>query len=148
MQFVHLPASIKPWGFHLIVDAYNCSYPLITNKVHVEKFAKTLVKEIDMVAYGEPQVVHFGEGDKAGFTLVQLIETSNITAHFCNDTGDVYFDIFSCKTFHPESAEKVINLFFEPIHLTSLYLERKATNSHDRSRIELYRSVGRPKETL
>lgn len=48
-----------------------------------------LVKDIDMVPYGGPQVVHFGSGNKAGYTLVQLIETSNITAHFVEETNDL-----------------------------------------------------------
>jgi S-adenosylmethionine/arginine decarboxylase-like enzyme len=69
-----------------------------------------------MVPYGEPQVVHFGSGDKSGFTLVQLIETSNITAHFCEETDDMYLDVFSCKPFNMDNiaAIFVIGILHSP----------------------------------
>jgi hypothetical protein len=34
--------------------------------------------------------------------MVQLIETSLISAHFANLTHTVYLDVFSCKTYDPE----------------------------------------------
>ena len=40
----------------------------------------------------------------AGYSLVQLIETSAITGHFCDASGDAYLDIFSCKDFDPATA--------------------------------------------
>lgn len=103
-----------PWGYHLSLDCRAGNKDLIKDRDTVANFAKELVKEIDMVAYGEPQIIHFGEGDKEGFTLVQLIETSNICAHFCNDTGDFYVDVFSCKHFVPSVVEEVVKIYFEP----------------------------------
>ena len=73
------------WGYHLMLDCAGADHARITSGENIAAFAKTLVERIDMVAYGEPQVVRFGSDDKAGYTLVQLIETSNICAHFCND---------------------------------------------------------------
>ena len=79
-----------------------------------------------MVAYGQPMIQHFGEGDKAGFTLVQLIETSNITGHFCDESGDVYLDVFSCKEFNPKVVEEVVTHYFAPQSIDLLILERTA----------------------
>ena len=93
------------WGFHLSSDCAGCNVDAISNHDVIKKFAKDLVKRIDMVPYGEPQTVRFGEGNKAGITLIQLIETSNIMCHFVDDdghgngTGGAYFDCFSCKPF-------------------------------------------------
>ena len=70
------------WGYHAMLDCRACDIESIKSYDNVANFAKSLVKAIDMKAFGEPQIVHFGEGNKAGFTLVQLIETSNICAHF------------------------------------------------------------------
>jgi S-adenosylmethionine decarboxylase len=103
---------MESWGQHLALDFAGCNIKKIKDKKHVEKFAKELVKKIKMVAYGEPQVINFGSGDKAGFTLIQLIETSNIAAHFCNDTGDVYLDVFSCKKFNTSKVIKTFNKYF------------------------------------
>jgi S-adenosylmethionine/arginine decarboxylase-like enzyme len=79
-----------------------------------------------MVAYGEPQIVHFGTGNKAGYTLVQLIETSNICGHFVEETNDMYLDVFSCKDFDPEVVKRVVSNYFHPTAQTSSFLVRQA----------------------
>jgi S-adenosylmethionine/arginine decarboxylase-like enzyme len=79
-----------------------------------------------MVPFGEPQVQHFGSGNKAGYTLVQLIETSNITAHFVEETDDIYLDVFSCKPFNPNDVKQVVNKFFTPAHMNQVFLTRQA----------------------
>jgi len=114
------------WGFHLALDCGKCNIERITSKSNVEEFARELVKRIDMKAYGEPQVVHFGSGDKEGFTLIQLIETSNISAHFCNDTGDAYIDVFSCKEYKQEIVEETVQQFFCPERISHHYILRQA----------------------
>lgn len=67
-----------------------------------------------MEPFGSPQVVHFGEGNKAGFTLVQLIQTSNICAHFVEETNDIYLDVFSCKDFKEEDVRSIVTDYFKP----------------------------------
>jgi S-adenosylmethionine/arginine decarboxylase-like enzyme len=114
------------WGYHLILDCSKCIASSIRSSPNITKFAKNLVKKIDMVPYGEPQVIHFGSGDKAGYTLVQLIETSNITAHFCEETNDMYLDVFSCKPFNPADVESVVNHHFGPEHKNRKFLTRQA----------------------
>jgi S-adenosylmethionine/arginine decarboxylase-like enzyme len=77
-----------------------------------------------MKAYGKPRIQHFGEGNKSGYTLVQLIETSNITGHFCDESGDAYLDIFSCKHFCEHTASKTIQKWFEPSQIDMKLIER------------------------
>jgi S-adenosylmethionine/arginine decarboxylase-like enzyme len=79
-----------------------------------------------MVPYGEAQVVKFGSGNKAGYTLVQLIETSNICAHFVEETNDIYLDVFSCKPFNPTDVEAMVGLFFSPKNTNRIFLTRQA----------------------
>jgi S-adenosylmethionine/arginine decarboxylase-like enzyme len=112
------------WGYHLILDCYGADMASITDARHISDFAKTLVERIDMKAYGEPQVVHFGEDDKQGFTLVQLIETSNIVAHFCDDTGNFYMDIFSCKPYNTTVVVDLVEEYFSPQTITERFIER------------------------
>jgi S-adenosylmethionine/arginine decarboxylase-like enzyme len=114
------------WGFHMIIDAARCVPASIRDPKHIAKFATTLVNRIDMVAYGKPQVVHFGTGNKMGYTLVQLIETSNITAHFSEETNDAYIDVFSCKDFNKEDVRDVVKQFFGPEVMHERFLYRDA----------------------
>lgn len=113
------------WGYHLVLDCYDGDKDLITSADNIAAFAKTLVKRINMKAYGEPQVIHFGEDDKQGYTLVQLIETSNIVAHFCDDTGNFYLDVFSCKPYENAVVIELVKQFFNPKSMTDRYIERQ-----------------------
>jgi S-adenosylmethionine decarboxylase len=117
---------MTPWGYHAMVNAKNCLPPAIRSSDIIRGFSRRLVKEIDMVAYGEPQVVMFGTGNKKGYTLVQLIETSNICAHFVEETNDMYLDVFSCKPFEVEIVRKVVNEVFGPEKMETQFVTRDA----------------------
>ena len=68
------------------------------------------LQAIDMSADSAPWIEQFGEhsAETAGYPLVQVIETSNVTGHFCDLTGDAYIDVFSCKSFEPDIAVDLI----------------------------------------
>jgi len=114
------------WGYHLIIDSSKCMRGAIRCPRIITQFSDTLVKEIDMVPYGRPQIQHFGSGNKAGYTLVQLIETSNIVAHFVEETDDMYLDVFSCKPFYPDTVKKVVSQYFRPLNTNAQFMIRQA----------------------
>jgi S-adenosylmethionine/arginine decarboxylase-like enzyme len=116
------------WGRHLIVNARSCNKLLIGLQSHIHRFSDDMVKQIDMTAYGKPLIVHFGSGNKSGYSLVQLITTSSITGHFCDESGDAYLDIFSCKHFSEQTAADVIQKWFEPSHIDMKLIERDANH--------------------
>lgn len=121
----YMKGSKMTWGFETLLDCYEGDKTKITSKENIECFAKTLVERIDMKAYGEPQVIHFGEDDKLGYTLVQLIETSNITGHFCDDTGNFYINVFSCKPYKINVIVETVNEFFSPNKIVERFVERQ-----------------------
>ena len=86
------------WGWHYSADC-RAGNNNVLSKDAILEFGNALIQKIDMEAYGEPQIVHFGKEDKTGLTYSQLITTSNICGHFCDDSHDLYFDVFSCKPF-------------------------------------------------
>lgn len=104
------------WGQHLILDFAGCPRALLTDAAHLRAWVSELVQAIKMQAYGEPSIEHFATHsyESAGFTVIQLIETSNICAHFAENLGEVYIDIFSCKEFDNAVAENVCRTYFEP----------------------------------
>lgn len=114
------------WGFHTLLDCAAGDIAKVTDADYIRSFAKELVKRIDMVAYGEPQVIHFGQGDLGGLTLIQLIETSNITAHFIDHNGDFYMDVFSCKSYDTKIVTDTVQEFFSPKTMRVSYLTRQA----------------------
>lgn len=114
------------WGYHLMINASGCDHSAITDYYTIFNFTKQLVHDIDMVAYGDPQIVNFGSGNKAGYTLVQLIETSNICAHFVNETDDIYLDVFSCKEFNEKTVITLVKAFFDAKKVETTFLKRQA----------------------
>ena len=118
------------WGYHLMLDCAELDHDAITDYNRIYDFVKRLVGDIDMVAYGEPQIVNFGSGNKAGYTLVQLIETSNICAHFVPDDGmggnAMYLDVFSCKAYYDEVVIDLVRQYFGARYVRPNYLTRQA----------------------
>lgn len=113
------------WGYHLMLDCSVCNDGIKDHDT-IYRFTKQLVKDIDMVAYGEPQIVNFGSGNKAGYTLVQLIETSNICAHFVNENNTMYLDVFSCKQFDANTVIDLVREYFGAQLIKPMYLTRQA----------------------
>ena len=116
------------WGQHLIVDMGGCDRSAVGDEMAIRRFCRELVERIEMTPYGDPIVEHFAKHDPrvSGYTLVQLIETSSITAHFVDMTGDVYLDVFSCKAFSIADVLAVCRSHFSPTTLHHTNLARNA----------------------
>lgn len=97
------------FGQELVLDLYQCDVAKISDGEHIKQFAIKLCDEVIMMKrYGEPQVPFFGQESPIteGYSLVQLIETSLVSAHFSPYKKAVYLNIFSCKWFDAEAATK------------------------------------------
>jgi S-adenosylmethionine/arginine decarboxylase-like enzyme len=116
------------WGYHAMFDCAACDRDRVTDRNNIYQFIKELVPAIDMVAYGEPTIEHFAAHaeDKAGFSFVQMIETSSITGHLVDHNGDAYIDIFSCKTVDVKVAEDMIVKYFNPKKVRLNFITRSA----------------------
>ena len=127
-EFDSKASAPESWGYQLILDCRNCQSDVIIDKDQLISFVRALVKEIKMVAVGEPMVKHFPlrDPEKTGLSLVQLIETSSITCHCVDLTRDAYLDIFSCKEFSYEDAVAFIKKILKPSHIRVDFLTRDA----------------------
>jgi S-adenosylmethionine decarboxylase len=114
------------WGYALSLDVARCCKKAINDPVIIKAFTQQLVRDINMIAYGPTHVIRFGSGNKEGYSMFQLIETSNISAHFCNETGDAYFDIFSCKPYNKDIVRHLVVKYFKGDHMKEHYVERQA----------------------
>lgn len=113
----------------IIIDMSAGDKERVRSARHICRFVETLVETIGVKAYGPPVLEHFAEHvhEAAGYSLVQLIETSGITGHFCDRSGDAYIDIFSCKDFEAKLAISVVHTAFRPKHINSITLKRQTT---------------------
>ena len=101
------------WGIASSFDIYNCAPDAIRSAERIQQFVVELCDLIEMKRFGETTVVNFGEDERvAGYSMVQLIETSLISAHFANKTNTVYLDVFSCKPYDPSVVAGFAQEFF------------------------------------
>ncbi|UCD77837.1 MAG: S-adenosylmethionine decarboxylase [Desulfobacterales bacterium] len=116
-EFVNLSCRPEVWGIASAIDIYNCDPEKIRSADAIRRFVVELCELIDMKRFGETQVVHFGEEERvAGYSMVQLIETSLISAHFANLTNTTYLDVFSCKPYDPEIVKRFSQAYFGGTH--------------------------------
>ena len=102
------------WGQELQLDLRKCNPEKIRSKEVIEKFVIELCDLIKMRRYGECVIVNFGDEPRvAGYSMYQLIETSNISAHFANESNNVYLNVFSCKKFNTRVVEEFASQYFE-----------------------------------
>ena len=116
------------WGYHTMLDCSGCDHTAITDRNTIVNFTQELVKRIDMVAYGHPIVEHFATHDpqKSGFSMMQLIETSNLAAHFVDRDNTMYLDVFSCKEYEIQTVIDVVKEYFNAQNVRINYITRQA----------------------
>ena len=108
-----VPSALEYWGLAAAIDIYDCDPDKIRDADLIRRFVVELCELIEMKRFGETTIVHFGEDERvAGYSMVQLIETSLISAHFANKTNAVYLDVFSCKAYDPEEVRRFAQEFF------------------------------------
>jgi S-adenosylmethionine/arginine decarboxylase-like enzyme len=103
----------KVWGIASSFDIYHCNPETIRDADKIKQFVIELCDLIEMKRFQDTLVVNFGEDERvAGFSMVQLIETSLISAHFANLSNTTYLDVFSCKPYDPEVVADFAKRFF------------------------------------
>ena len=120
---------MEPWGWLTAIDASGCNQDAINCKITFQKFIDELLERIEMIKIGDLQVVWCDTHDpnKVGFSLYQLLQDSNVSAHFCPADGNsAYVDIFSCKKYNPQEVVEIFVSYFTPHNYNVQVLERRA----------------------
>lgn len=121
--------SAKPkqsFGMELVLDLHGCDPEVIRSREKLAAFSKKLCRRIKMKAFGQPVLEHFGHKSPvtSGYSLVQLIETSAITAHFSEGLNAVYMNVFSCKAFDPDDALAFCKDYFKATRVKRRFIVR------------------------
>ena len=104
----------KFWGKSASIDLHGCN-DNVSNPEQIREFIVELCKRIKMTRHGDVLIDRFGQGSLEGWSCMQFIETSSITAHFEEQQNPkkAFIDIFSCKDFDETSAAKFCKNFFD-----------------------------------
>ena len=104
----------KIYGKELILDLYDCNPESIRSKKKILEYSNKLYKLIKVKKYGKPIIERFALHLKqaAGYSLVQLIESSLVSGHFSELWNRAFINIFSCKNFDNKKAANFTKKFF------------------------------------
>jgi len=102
------------YGVETVIDLHDCDGAAISSEPRLREYLVQIVAALDMVPYGEPIVARFGFNAEhtAGYSVVQLIETSSITGHFSESLRSAHLNIFSCKPYDSDAAFEFTREFF------------------------------------
>ncbi len=95
------------------MDLHQCEPSLIGNPKAIQRFVRQLAKVLHMKLVGPTEIKRFGHGKLRGYSMMQFIETSSITAHFDEKGGRAFIDIFSCRKYQPRKVAEFCSKFFK-----------------------------------
>lgn len=117
------PSIDDPYGYELILDLKNCDSSKF-NRVDLDKFCEELCKLTkmrradihfwDFEGQEEQYEIYAEEAQHlCGTSLIQFINTSNITIHTLDIWKKIYLNLFTCKPFNHEEAKSFIVNYFK-----------------------------------
>jgi S-adenosylmethionine/arginine decarboxylase-like enzyme len=105
----------KIYGKELSIDLYDCDPEIIKSAKKLKEYVATLCKVLEVKPFGPTTVKRFALhiGHAAGYSLVQLIESSLLSGHFSEMWNRAYLNMFSCNDFDDEKAVAFAKEFFK-----------------------------------
>lgn len=114
------------WGLSSCIDLYECDLELMRNADAIREFVRLLCDRIKVKRYGETHLVHFGTDPRVnGYSMMQLIETSLVSAHFAEASRAIYLDVFSCAPYDPQDVAEFALSYFRGKRYNLHVVERK-----------------------
>ena len=101
------------WGRSASVDLHHCDQKLVKSPAAIRRFVRGLTKELKMHRVGPTEIKRFGHGQLRGYSMIQFIETSTITAHFDEKGDRAFIDFFSCKKYSPKKVALFCKKYFK-----------------------------------
>ena len=119
------------YGYELILDLHGCDPGTFTRE-SIDGYFEAICEAIDMVKcerywwddVGVPEEEKQTSPHTKGTSAVQFLLTSTIVVHTLDDLEAVYINIFSCKPYDKELAEKITKDWFRAKTSRSHFIER------------------------
>lgn len=126
-----MTGSTEIYGIELVLDLHGCDVSSFTRS-SLRKYFAALCKAIDMERcdlhfwddHGVPVEEQQTSPHTKGTSAVQFILTSTIVVHTLDMLQAVYINIFSCKPYDAQVAEKLTTEWFGASECRSTLVER------------------------
>jgi S-adenosylmethionine/arginine decarboxylase-like enzyme len=120
------------WGVECLIDAQNCDKESIRDLSNIQAFIDELCLVTKMNKWGPLHSMYLGSSeynnskDITGWSVCQFITTSSIVMHFCDNSGNLYLDFFSCKTFNEHDVTDLVIKYFKAKAMSRRMITRDA----------------------
>jgi S-adenosylmethionine decarboxylase len=123
----------RPFGPHLMIDAYNCSPDTLNDRGLVFNILDTLPEKLGMKKLMKPFVLFAEANDKkdpGGWSGFVMIQESHISIHTFIKRRFVTIDVYSCKEFDTDSTIQYFKDVFETEDV-EIYIETRGKKYPD-----------------
>lgn len=118
------------FGTELLLDLGGCDTRVIRDSRELVTIVQLCAEKIGMAMHGQPLVQHFGQSEVAGWTVVQLITTSNINVHAVDGDNSAFVNVFSCRPFDTDlAAAFLVDCFGAAAHTATVVTRRVPTRT-------------------
>lgn len=122
---------MEKYGVELILDLHGCDNSTFTRE-SISQYFERLCELIDMKRealhfwddVGVPEEEKQTSPHTQGTSAVQFILTSSIVIHALDQLGAIYINMFSCKEFDPNLAERFTIKWFSAKNCSARIIER------------------------
>ena len=122
---------MEKYGVELILDLHGCDNSTLTRE-SISEYFESLCELIDMKRealhfwddVGVPEETKQTSPHTQGTSAVQFILTSSIVIHALDQLGAIYINMFSCKEFDPNLAERFTIKWFSAENCSARLIER------------------------
>ena len=122
---------MEKYGVELILDLHGCDNSTFTRE-SISEYFESLCELIDMKRealhfwddVGVPEEEKQTSPHTQGTSAVQFILTSSIVIHALDQLGAIYINMFSCKEFDPNLAERFTIKWFSAKNCSARIIER------------------------
>jgi S-adenosylmethionine/arginine decarboxylase-like enzyme len=118
----------EPFGWHLAMDLFDCNLDTMTSAAALAWYVESLCDRVlHMKRYGPTLTEDFGwaHPKTSGFTVYQMIETSDVRGHLSTGRRTAHFDVFSCAWYDPDEVLVFTCDFFDARLRTQRFDERR-----------------------
>jgi len=105
------------------IDLHHVDIKMITPE-KIKKYTRDACKLLKMKRHGDTLIGRFGKGKLRGYSMMQFIETSSITAHFDDKGHRAFIDIFSCQKYDSKKIANFTEKYFKATKMKMHVYER------------------------
>ena len=101
------------WGLATSIDLSDCDPDAIRSADAIERFTSAICVLLEVRRIGEPRIVRIGnDSGTSGYSMMQLIQSSLVSAHFVEESNAAHIDLVCCKWYDAAAAAHFASDFF------------------------------------